>query len=57
MFSMVAVLKFGVMVLNMKVTGEMAWLKEKEPFITQTEMFKLVNIIKIKQMASENIDM
>jgi hypothetical protein len=45
--------KFGRMEQSTLVTGELAWLKEKEYSITLTEMSIQENFIKIELMASE----
>ena len=47
------VLKFGRMEQSTQVTGELAWLKEKEYSITLTEMSIQENSTKIELMASE----
>jgi len=47
--------KIGMMGLNMMEIGAMEWPKEKESFITPTEMFILVNSIKIGLMDLVNI--
>ena len=45
--------KFGRMERSTQVTGELAWLKEKEYSITLTEMSIQENSTKIELMASE----
>ena len=52
---MVKELRFGKMELNMKVIGEVAWLKAKEYSIIQMEIYIQENSYKIKQMDSEFI--
>ena len=52
--SMEKVNKTGKIMQNMKVIGEMAWLKVKAHFITLMVTFNQVNIIRIKQMAMVN---
>jgi len=53
--NMVKELRFGKMELNMKVIGEVAWLKAKEYSIIQMEIYIQENSYKIKQMDSEFI--
>jgi len=51
---MVKVLNFGKITPNMKVTGEMEWLKDKELSIMQMETYIQENSIKIEQMVLVN---
>lgn len=53
LLSMERVCKYGSMVQNMMVTGEMEWRRAKEISIMQTEMFIQENFTRTAQMALE----